>query len=89
MTSISCLVPFSLALTQPPTPGSTWHSPQVTSRCGPVSYAISSGPIWWQRPQKSAVSVQWMSVIPVQIPAKANAPTTSSKPKTPRRDRGS
>ncbi len=67
ITWISCFVPLSFALIQPSIPGSTWHSPQVTSRCGPASYAASSEPIWWQRPQKLAVSVHWMRVTLAQM----------------------
>src|SRR5665811_1530178 len=53
MTSKSCLVPFTFALTKPATPESTWHSAQATSLWGDMAYAFSSGSMVWQMPQKA------------------------------------
>ncbi len=85
MISTSCRVPLIFALTQPVRPGSTWHSAHVTSRWTDMSYALSSGAIVWQRPQKSAVSVHCTATTPPTVIATAKAPPVKATMARPRR----
>jgi len=83
MMSKSCLVPFAFALMNPAAPGSTWHSAQVTSRCGDMAYAFSSGSMVWHMPQNAGVSENPTALTPPIVAAAPNPPKRTNRRRMP------